>query len=89
MNNYFKVTVRYIQHGEAYEVEHFMETPANINEAMKIYSQVIAKAYLKAFEVTHAQFISAEPTQVSEIEYKRQALSPSGKRDLNMRKAGY
>ncbi|PEE20044.1 hypothetical protein CON95_31205, partial [Bacillus toyonensis] len=67
----------------AYEVEHFMETPADINEAMKIYSQVIAKAYLKAFEVTHAQFISAEPTQVSEIEYKRQALSPSGKRDLN------
>ncbi|WP_180231454.1 hypothetical protein [Bacillus thuringiensis] len=56
---------------------------------MKTYSQVIAKAYLKAFEVTHAQFVSAEPTQVSEIEYKRQALSPSGKRDLNMRKAGY
>lgn len=89
MNNYFKVKVRYIQHGEAYEVEHFMETPADIIEAMKIYSQVIAKAYLKAFEVTHAQFISAEPTQVSEIEYKRQALSPSGKRDLNMRKVGY
>ncbi|MGY1461787.1 hypothetical protein ACW4EZ_10400 [Bacillus toyonensis] len=66
-----------------------METPADINEVMKIYSQVIAKAYLKAFEVTHAQFISAEPTQVSEMEYKRQALSPSGKRDLNMRKAGY
>ncbi|MES5947720.1 hypothetical protein [Bacillus cereus group sp. MG6] len=85
---YFKIAARYEQNGELFEHTRYMCTQDDLEKVMDVYTEVVTNAYKEVSKVTHCHLISVIPTEVSEIEYKRHALSPSGKRDLNSRKRG-
>lgn len=86
--NYFCIEVAYKQNNERFLDSRMFQTEDDINEMMEAYSAATKRAYEKAFVITQCDFISVTPREVSEIEYKRHALSREGKRDLNLQKRG-
>ena len=86
--NYFCIDVAYKQNNERFLDSRMFQTEDDINEMMEAYSAATKRAYKKAFVITQCELISVTPREVSEIEYKRHALSREGKRDLNLQKRG-
>ncbi len=86
--NYFCIEVAYKQNNERFLDSRMFQTEDNINETMEAYSVATKRAYEKAFVITQCDLISVTPREVSEIEYKRHALSREGKQDLNLQKRG-
>ncbi len=86
--NYFCIEVAYKQNNERFLDSRMFQTEDDINETMEAYSVATKRAYEKAFVITQCDLISVTPREVSEIEYKRHALSGEGKRDLNLQKRG-
>lgn len=86
--NYFCIDIAYKQNNERFLDSRMIQTEDDINEMMEVYSVATKRAYEKAFVITQCDLISVTPREVSEIEYKRHALSREGKRDLNLQKRG-
>ncbi|PED29888.1 hypothetical protein CON13_23670 [Bacillus cereus] len=86
--NYFCIDVAYKQNNERFLESRMFQTEDDITQTMEAYSVATKRAYKKAFVITQCDLISVTPREVSEIEYKRHALSREGKRDLNLQKRG-
>ncbi len=86
--NYFCIDIAYKQNNERFLDSRMFQTEDDINETMEAYSVATKRAYEKAFVITQCDLISVTPREVSEIEYKRHALSREGKQDLNLQKRG-
>lgn len=84
--NYFCIDIAYKQNNERFLDSRMFQTEDDINEMMEAYSAATKRAYKKVFVITQCELISVTPREVSEIEYKRHALSREGKRDLNLQK---
>ncbi|PGM90221.1 hypothetical protein CN959_06550 [Bacillus cereus] len=85
---YFAIETTYEQNNERFIESRMFQTEDDITQTMKVYSAATERAYEKAFTITQCDLISVTPREVSEIEYKRHALSREGKRDLNLQKRG-
>ncbi|HFK1409666.1 hypothetical protein ABE47_21060 [Bacillus thuringiensis] len=88
MTKYFSIEVAYSQNQEQYTVSHMWTTKDNIKEVMKATGDAVRRAYEGASKLTQLVLQSVEPREISEIEYKRHALSREGKRKLNLQKRG-
>ncbi|PER78838.1 hypothetical protein COC65_06060 [Bacillus thuringiensis] len=86
--NYFCIDIAYKQNNERFLDSRMFQTEDDITQTMEAYSVATKRAYEKAFVITQCDLISVTPREVSEIEYKRHALSREGKRDLNLQKRG-
>ncbi|PFQ11757.1 hypothetical protein COK14_14350 [Bacillus cereus] len=86
--NYFCIDIAYKQNNERFLDSRMFQTEDDINETMEAYSVATKRAYEKAFVITQCDLISVTSREVSEIEYKRHALSREGKQDLNLQKRG-
>ncbi|KXY35066.1 hypothetical protein AT268_35220 [Bacillus cereus] len=86
--NYFCIDIAYKQNNERFLESRMFQTEDDITQTMEAYSVATKRAYEKAFVITQCDLISVTPREVSEIEYKRHALSREGKRDLNLQKRG-
>ncbi|PEW72848.1 hypothetical protein CN448_05830 [Bacillus cereus] len=86
--NYFCIEIAYKQNNERFLESRMFQTEDDITQTMEVYSVATKRAYKKAFVITQCDLISVTPRGVSEIEYKRHALSREGKRDLNLQKRG-
>ncbi|PFS93886.1 hypothetical protein COK58_20975 [Bacillus cereus] len=86
--NYFCIDIAYKQNNERFLESRMFQTEDDITQTMEVYSAATKRAYEKAFVITQCDLISVTPREVSEIEYKRHALSREGKRDLNLQKRG-
>ncbi|PEA89807.1 hypothetical protein CON71_10550 [Bacillus thuringiensis] len=85
---YFAIETTYEQNNERFIESRMFQTEDDITQTMKVYSAATERAYEKVFTITQCDLISVTPREVSEIEYKRHALSREGKRDLNLQKRG-